>query len=146
MYEKTMEVRWADLDPNRHLRHSAYPDYATHIRFSYLVDHGYHPSRFAELNYGPVILKETTTFLKEVGPGERITMDFRMSGMARDCSRFRMNHRAHRSDGVLAAVVEVEGAWMDLATRKLRPPEPALAELLGALPRTDDFEELQSLG
>ena len=146
MYEKTMEIRWADLDPNRHLRHSAYPDYATHVRFSYLAEHGYPPSRFTALNYGPVILKETTRFLREIGPGQRITMDFRMSGMAPDCSRFRMSHRVHRSDGELAAVVEVEGSWMDLATRRLRAPDPALLEILDDLPHTEDFEELRPLG
>lgn len=33
---KEFEVKWADLDPNRHMRHSAYNDYAAHMRVKFL--------------------------------------------------------------------------------------------------------------
>ena len=29
LFTRSFEVRWADLDANRHLRHTAYLDYAT---------------------------------------------------------------------------------------------------------------------
>ena len=56
-----------------------------------------------------------------------------------------MSHRVHRSDGELAAVVGCDGSWMDLTTRRLRAPDPALVQILGDLPRTEDFEELRPL-
>lgn len=145
MYQKTFEIRWADLDPNRHMRHSAYPDYATHVRFSFLAENGFPPSRFEELDFGPVILRETTTFKKEVGAGDRLQIDFQMQGLAANASHFRIIHAVRLSDGALAATVEVEGSWMDLTKRKLRPPHPELAELMRLLPKTGDFEELDPL-
>lgn len=39
-YRLSFIPRWADLDPNRHLRHTAYADYATPVRFSYLTENG----------------------------------------------------------------------------------------------------------
>ena len=33
------EVRWADLDGNRHVRNTAFSEYATHTRFRLLAAH-----------------------------------------------------------------------------------------------------------
>lgn len=145
MYQRTFEIHWADLDPNRHMRHSAYPDYATHVRFSFLAENGFPQSRFEALDFGPVILRETTTFKKEVGPGDTLSIDFQMKGLSPDASRFCIFHEVRLADGNLAATIEVKGSWMDLTTRKLRPPHPQLASLLRQLPRTEDFEELDPL-
>lgn len=141
-FEKTFEVRWADLDPNRHLRHTSYNDYATHVRFSYLEQGGFGARQFAEHRMGPVIFREETRYFKEVGMNEEITLDFRIAALSPGAERFRMAHRVERADGELAATVMVEGAWMDLAKRKLRPAPPELAQLLRGLPRTEDFEEI----
>lgn len=141
-FSKTFEVRWADLDPNRHLRHTSYNDYATHVRFSYLEEGGFGAREFGEHRMGPVIFKEETRYFKEVGMNETITVDFRTAALSAGAERFRMVHDIRRADGQLAATVAVEGAWLDLGVRKLRPAPPALATLLQALPRTEDFEEI----
>jgi acyl-CoA thioester hydrolase len=39
-YDLKIDLRWADLDPNFHLRHSVYYDYGAHIRFSFLHEQG----------------------------------------------------------------------------------------------------------
>lgn len=36
LYEKTIEVRWADCDANRHMRHSAYSDLCGHTRVGFM--------------------------------------------------------------------------------------------------------------
>lgn len=142
---KHFEIRWADLDPNRHLRHSAYADYATHVRFSFLRDHGFGQRRFVELGFGPVIVREEVRFRREVEGGEIIAIDFRAQGLAPDASRWDLSHAVVRSDGKLAATVRVEGGWLDLATRKLTVPPGEIRELLHRLPRTDDFSPLESI-
>ena len=140
VFSRRFEVRWADLDANRHLRNTAYLDYATHVRFAYLAENGFPPSRFGELHFGPVILREEMTFLREVGPNEELTVDYRLAAVSEDGRRFRLRHRVFRRDGEEAARIETDGGWMDLATRKLRPPPEELSAVLNRLAPTADFE------
>ena len=140
VFSKRFEVRWADLDANRHLRNTAYLDYATHVRFAFLAENGFPPSRFGELHFGPVILREEMSFLREVGPNDELTVDYRLAALSQDGRRFKLRHRVFRRDGVEAARIDTDGGWMDLATRKLRPPPEELAAALDRLVRTSDFE------
>ena len=39
-YKKKVEIRWSDLDPNFHLRHSVYYDWGAFVRMSFLTEHG----------------------------------------------------------------------------------------------------------
>jgi len=142
-FARQFEVRWADLDPNRHLRNTAYSDYATHARFSVLIEHGFPPSRFEEFAFGPVVFREETRFMREVSMGDKVTIDVTLAGMSGDGSRWRIRHHVQRSDGEAAAVVTLEGAWLDLRTRKLTVPPAELVELFQHMPRTNDFEEMK---
>lgn len=141
-YSKSFAVRWADLDPNRHMRNTAYLEYATEVRFSFLADSGFPPAEFERLNFGPVIFREEMRFLAEVKQGEHITVDYRLAAASPDARKFRLRHDIYRSDGGRAAEVRTDGGWMDLATRKLRPAPPALLDVFEKLVRTQDFEEL----
>ena len=141
-YKKSSTVRWADLDPNRHLRPTAYNDYATHVRFSFLEENGFGAKQFLKFNFGPVIVREETRYFREVGMNEEITINFKMSGMSEKAERFHMTHEVYKQNGKLAATVTLEGGWLDLATRKLMAPPRELAELLFKLPKADDFVEI----
>ncbi|MEM7048288.1 MAG: thioesterase family protein [Acidobacteriota bacterium] len=143
-YEQAFPVRWADLDPNRHLRHTAFNDYATHVRFSCLAERGFGAERFEAANVGPVIFREETRYRREVAMGETITIDFRVAGLSANGRKYRLTHRVLRADGELAATVTVEGAWLDLTTRRIRRPPPALLAALRSIARSEDFEELGS--
>ena len=140
VFSRRFEVRWADLDANRHLRNTAYLDYATHVRFAFLAENGFPPSRFGELHFGPVILREEMTFLREVGPNDELTVDYRLAALSKDGRKFKLRHRVFRRDGAEAARIDTDGGWMDLTTRKLRPPPDELATALDRLVRTADFE------
>ena len=141
-YTKTFGVRWADLDPNRHMRNTAYLDYATEVRFAFLADHNFPPADFTKHNIGPVIFREEMRFLKEVGPNDEVRVDYRVAGLSDDGRKFRLRHRLYRGDGEKAAEITTDGAWMDLATRKLRVPPPELRAAIEVAMRTEDFEEL----
>ena len=39
-YIKPVEIRWSDLDPNFHVRHSVYYDMGAYIRMSFLTENG----------------------------------------------------------------------------------------------------------
>lgn len=141
-YHKTFEIRWADLDPNRHLRHTPYNDFATHVRFSYLREHGFGPAEFAAHDLGPVITREETRFFREVGMTDTVTIDFKLAALSPAADRFRLSHDVTRSDGVLAARVVVDGVWLNLTTRTPMAPPPKLGEVLRAMARTEDYQDL----
>ena len=141
-YHRAFEIRWADLDPNRHLRHTAYNDFATHVRFSYLKEHGFGPAEFTAYDFGPVITREETRFFREVGMTDTVTIDFKLQALSPAADRFRMSHDVTRSDGVLAARIVVDGVWLNLTTRKPMAPPPELAEMMRTMARTDDYQDL----
>lgn len=134
-YQKSFVPRWADLDPNRHLRHTAYADYATHVRFSYLAENGFPAWRFGQLGIGPVIFREEARYLKEIGIRDSFTIDFSLVELRADGAQFVVRHDVWRGDGVRAAVLSLEGGWLDLETRSLIDPPRELVDLLGRLPR-----------
>ena len=141
---ETFHPRWSDLDPNGHLRHSVYADFATHARFRFLEENGFGADRFRAEALGPVIFREETRFYKEVRMGQAITVDFRAAGMSEDGSQWRITHRIFRGR-VLAAEVTLEGGWMDLRRRKLRPPPEELHQTLMTLPKVEGFEVMKGV-
>lgn len=57
-YFKQIEIRWSDLYPNFHLRHSAYYDFGTYCRISFMNEHGLTPQLIMHNHIGPVIFRE----------------------------------------------------------------------------------------
>jgi acyl-CoA thioester hydrolase len=141
-YEKTFTVRWADLDPNKHMRHSAYTDYAAQVRLEYLADQGFSMEKFAELNIGPILFREDTRFLKEVGMSETIRVTAELAGITADGSRWRIIHTIYKADGREAATVTVDGAWLDLNLRKLAVPSTELMDAFTEFPRHTSYADI----
>ncbi|HWP94618.1 MAG TPA: acyl-CoA thioesterase [Gammaproteobacteria bacterium] len=143
-YQKTFEVLWADLDPNGHLRHTAYMDYGAQTRLAFLSDHGYTLERMQAERIGPILFREDTRYLREVRPNERITVSLAVSGLSANGKHWKIRHEIRRADGELACVIDCQGAWLDLAARRVTLPPAALAEVFARMPRTPDFEEIVS--
>lgn len=140
-FARTYTARWADMDQNQHMRHTAYIDYATQVRFDYLAGRGFGAAEFARERFGPIIFKETMEYFKEVRLNDAITIDFQVAGMSRDGRKWRLRHNIHNGDGALAGRLTTDGAWMDWSTRKTRAPPAVLFGILGDLPRSDDYAE-----
>ncbi|MEQ8245110.1 thioesterase family protein [Fulvivirga sp.] len=136
---KEFEVKWADLDPNRHMRHSAYNDYAAHMRVKILEEAGLTMSKLEELKMGPILFREETKFLREVGMEGSITITAALSKSRADGSRWSFRHEMFRSDGIKAAIIEVDGAWLDILQRKLAIPPKEIADWFLSMPKTEDF-------
>ena len=41
MYFKDFEIRWSDVDANRHLANSAYINFMSHTRMAFLIEQGF---------------------------------------------------------------------------------------------------------
>ena len=145
-FEERFTARWSDVDANRHLRNTAFSDYATHTRFRMLETHGFPQARFEALRFGPVMFREEIRYRREVRFGESVTVDVRFAGLSADGSHWRVRQEVRRDeDGAQAALLTIDGAWMDLDARRLIAPPPELFELVRRLPRTGDFAELRSV-
>jgi acyl-CoA thioester hydrolase len=140
-YVKTYDVRWADLDVNFHMRHTAFNDYCAQVRLNFLQDRGLTLEKMRELNLGPVLFTEYTDFMKEVRPGDTIQVNLKIAAMTPDGRKWKMRHEVFRGDGKKAAVINVSGAWFDTAKRSVVAPPLMMQRMFLDLPKTDDFSE-----
>lgn len=141
-YSKTYEAKWADIDLNRHMRHTAYNDYAAQARVSIFTDFGLSMDKIAKMGLGPILFREETKFFKEVNLFDKITVNFKLKAMRENGSRWTVIHEIFKEGGVKAAEVIVDGAWIDLKLRKLGRPPDELLNVFNKFPRTEDFEWL----
>ncbi|MEX2531773.1 MAG: thioesterase family protein [Gemmatimonadota bacterium] len=144
-FEERFEVRWSDLDPNRHVRNTIYSELATQTRLRLLEVYGFPAAEFERLRFGPVMFREEIRYRRELHFGDTVTVNALLSGLSEDGSQWRMHQEVTRADGKQSAALTIDGAWLQLDSRKLVAPPPALLELLGRLPGTADFEVLRSV-
>lgn len=134
------KVLWAQVDANMHLRHSAYADFAAQARLEMLERLGMDIKVMQEVKIGPILFREETVYLREVLLGHSVSVTCLLSKCREDGSRWSFLQEIIRNDGVLAARVQVDGAWIDTLKRKLTaPPEAFRERFLKELPRTGDF-------
>lgn len=119
MYAKEFEIRWNDLDANRHLANSAYVNYMSHTRMSLLTDTGMGYRVLHENNLGPVVLYEHIYYFREVLPGQPVRVTVQLSGLSEGGMFFEFEHNFYNSEGTHMAQCEMMGAWIDLTSRKL---------------------------
>ncbi len=143
VFEQSIAIRWADLDPNGHVRHSVYYDYGAMVRIAYLHQSGFGIDWMARQGLGPVLFREEAKFFRELKLGDELLLDVRLAGLSEDHRKWSMRHRMRRGEE-LCATLEVDGAWLDLRARRIIPPPPGLLERFAAMPRTEDFRILAS--
>lgn len=144
-FEEEFAVRWSDMDANRHVRNTIFSEFATHTRFRLLEAHGFSQAMFERLRFGPVMFREEIRYRRELVFGEQVTVNVRAAGLSEDGSQWRVHQEVARADGKQAALLTIDGAWIDLDSRKLLAPPPELLRLLQDLPRTEDFEIMRSV-
>lgn len=138
-YIQPLDIRWADLDPNLHLRHSVYYDYGAFCRISFLNSQGLTPSFMVEHSIGPILFREESVFRKEVRLGDTLQINLQLASASPNYSRWTIKHNIIKNENVLAAVLTVDGAWIDITRRKLATPPAQVLSTFEAMPRTADF-------
>ncbi len=140
IYSKDVEVIWADLDPNQHMRHTSYSQYAAHARICFFNDHGYPLTKLANMGLGAVLLREESIYVREVGMHERIRITVELIKATRDYSRYTIIQTIFKANAKVAAKVLIDGAWIDMQSRKVVPPFPEVVEaVIDQLPIHKDF-------
>ena len=141
-YIKQMQIRWADLDQNGHMRHSAYYDFGAMIRIEFLADHGLSTAKMVELNIGPVLFREEAIFKREIKQDDKVTIDLEVVKGTADFSKWCIRHRFIKADGTLAAILNTNGAWIDTNKRKLINQNNHIQIAFDAMPRSSDYETI----
>ena len=144
LYATTLETGWSDIDMNGHMANTAYLEKAVDVRLKFFAAHRFGVGEFARLRVGPVVMSDELGYFREVHLQETLRATLALAGIADDGSRWRLCNEFYRADGQLAARVVSVGGWLDLETRRLIAPPPALAEALATLARTDGFATLPS--
>jgi acyl-CoA thioester hydrolase len=143
LFTLPIPIRWADLDPNGHVRHSVYYDWGAAARITFLEGKGVGVAWMARQGVGPVLFREEARFQRELRFGDQLEVDLRLAAASPDGRKWRMRHRILRG-AELTATIEVEGAWLDLRARKIVVPPAELVLACEALARTEDFAALPS--
>jgi acyl-CoA thioester hydrolase len=139
LFQREFQVIWANLDPNAHMRHSAYNDYAAQVRVSLFNDLGFSLNELVAAGFGIVLMHEDTSFYKEVLMSERITVTCQALTYRSDMKIWKFRHQILKENGEVSCVIIATGAFMDLKTRKVIVPPIAITSLLDKIPKTDDF-------
>jgi len=61
-YKVTFATKWSDFDPNRHLRHTAYNEYAAEVRIRYFSEQNFSIQEFTKHNVGPILFTGRNLF------------------------------------------------------------------------------------
>jgi len=142
-FNTSVEVRWADLDPNFHVRHSIYYEYGAYCRIQFLAAHGITAQFMHQHHFGPILFREECVFKKEITLADKITIDLKLVKAKKDGSRFTMQHQIFKNNEIAAAIITLDAAWIDTVKRKLTLPPAEALQTLELSPKTEGFEWLE---
>lgn len=134
-----LQVRWSDIDANRHLRHSVYYDFGALCRMELLTQIGLSTKKLEELSIGPILFREEAVFRREIVFEDKIRITSAILKASEDYSRWSIGHEILKGDDSLAATLQVDGAWIDLVKRKLAIPDAFVQNIFSQIPKSPDF-------
>jgi acyl-CoA thioester hydrolase len=139
-FSKHILIRWADVDANRHVRHSAYFDYGATVRMLYFSENGLTTDQLGILQIGPILFREEAIFKREIALEDQLIVDVVITKARRDYSRWSLRHTLFKQGDVIAAVINIDGAWMDTGKRKLTVPPPVIQKMFAEYYKPPEFE------
>ncbi|MBI5858512.1 MAG: acyl-CoA thioesterase [Sphingobacteriales bacterium] len=137
-----IQIRWADIDSNFHLRHSVYYDWAAMCRLEFLKERGLTPAMMQKLQFGPVIFREECIFKKEIKYEEQVSINLKLVKGRRDYSRWSITHEIIKNGDTVCAVLTIDGAWINVTERKLFIPPAEVSEIFRQMPFDENFQWL----
>ena len=135
------EIRWSDIDPNFHVLHSKYYDYCANARLVIFGQNGVTMETIQKEHIGPILFREECVFKKELKFGDEIQIRISLLKATEDFSRWSFVNEIWKNGDTLAAVVTVDGAWLDTVKRKLAVPPESFQKAFAAIPRSQADEK-----
>src|SRR5215218_7763476 len=128
-FNRVIQLRWSDLDPNFHVRHSVYYDWGAFCRIEFLNEYGLTAHLMQDLKFGPILFREECVFRREIASGDKIKIDLELTRSKKDFSRWSIQHSIIKDDDTVCAILTVDGAWIDVIRRKLASPPEKVHEV-----------------
>lgn len=141
MFKKQFEIRWSDVDANKHLANSAYTNYMSQMRILAFNQAGLTMDMMTHLNLAPVVFYEHTYYFKEVRESN-VIVSFELSGLSKDGMFFSFYHNFYDSNGKNLAFSEMLGAWISYDERQLISLPENYTSSINKLPKSVDFKVL----
>ena len=142
MYTKQFEIRWSDIDANRHLANSAYVNFMSHTRMAFMIENGFGQEQLVQYNLGPVVFYENIYYFKEISLESKVVVSLQLKGLSETGEFFEFLLNIYDEKGRNCARCDMLGSWIDLNTRKLTTLPPHLYEIFNSLEHTTDFKIL----
>jgi acyl-CoA thioester hydrolase len=139
-YQQKIQLRWSDLDPNFHLRHSVYYDFGASMRMAFLTENGITPAVMQANKIGPILFREECVFKREIQFSDLVEINVQLIKSTPEMGRWSITHQIWKNGDTLSAILTVDGAWIDTNLRKLTLPPPEFKEAFEKMPRADNFE------
>ena len=136
-----IQVRWSDMDPNFHLRHSVYYDWGALCRIEFLYKYGLTADVMMKLQFGPILFREECIFRKEIRLGDNVIINLELLKSRKDYSRWTIQHTIKKNEDI-SAILTVDGAWLDTVKRKLFIPPQQVIHVFEQMPVAQSFQWL----
>ena len=135
------EIRWSDIDPNFHVLHSKYYDYCANARFLILAQKGITMDVIRAEHIGPILFREECVFRRELRFGDEIEIKIKLLKASADYSRWSFGCEIWKNNDTLAAIVTVDGAWIDTEKRKLAIPPERFQKAFAEMPKAENYNQ-----
>ena len=129
-YYHKFDVRWSDIDANRHLANSSYVEYCAQTRMAFMSSHKMGLKELNRWGIGPVILHERYSFFKEIYHGQDVFVSLEINGFSEDGGIYQFIHKFFLPDGTHCATAEATGVWIDMMLRKSTTPPEDIIEVM----------------
>ncbi|MDR2121819.1 MAG: acyl-CoA thioesterase [Flavobacteriaceae bacterium] len=130
IFIEKFNVRWSDVDANRHVGNSSYMNYCSQTRISFFNSIGYGIRNLLKQNLAPVILKENFIFYKELHIDQTVFVTLELTATSEDGTVFEFTHKIYDSEGIHHATSLIQGVWIDDIRRKRTAPPNELQQAL----------------
>lgn len=134
-----VQIRWSDLDPIFHVRHSAYYDWGSLCRVAFFEKYGLTTALMQQLNFGPILFREECVFKKEIKYTDPVIITMEIISSRKDYSRWTIRHAILKNEETIAVQITVDGAFMDMGLRKLMIPPLEARNTFSQIPLSKDF-------
>ncbi|QQL49652.1 acyl-CoA thioesterase [Mucilaginibacter ginkgonis] len=119
-----IKLRWSDLDPNFHLRHSRYYDLASQCRLEVLANYGLTVKVMEDQHFAPVLLREECVFMREIKFTDTVYIKLTIVSVSEDGLKWTILHEFIDDKNKTKAKLTVDITWLNVQTRRLAKPVP----------------------
>ena len=126
-HRTSINVRFYELDPYRHLNHSVYVQYFEVGRIDMFASYGWTLTGLADMGVNVVVSEITTRFLRPGVEGDELVVETEVAEVKRVSARF--GQRILRGDEVLATQT-VTAACVSLEGRLMRFPDDMYSSMV----------------